>query len=534
MKKLLFIFLSIVLVAGLSLTLSACAEPEESPTPSPTSSPTSSPTPTPTPTAPGGPKYGGTLTVAEPIFPGQPLGWPPEGRGAAVLFQQPCLEPLLKQDIDGTFHPRLATDWEVAGDGSSVTFTLRQGVKFHDGSDFNADVVKWNFDLEMPTGKSSSLNWESVEVLGEYTVRVNLKTWSNSALSDFSFEGGNFIVSKQAFDEHGMDWMRFNMVGTGPFKQVSYERDVQVVYDRFDDYWNEGLPYLDRIVYKTVSDPMTQVAALESKELDGMASGADKRLADLVAGGLVAVTGTLGVAAYFPDSANPESPLADLGVREALEYAINKEAIANALSYGFWDAAYQYAPPTSTAYDPSLPKRTYDVAKAKQLLSDAGYPNGFEINFLVSGDEPGKSIAVAVQADWLAIGVKTNIEMLESAKFEEYQRTGWSNGLLYGSPTGPSDWIRTISNTLPPNESNYISVAKPQAYIDLYNAASQSFMRDPAKEKAVVRYIYENAMCIPVWNVVRAWVTQPYVKDGGFLSHAGAFFWNADTIWLDK
>jgi peptide/nickel transport system substrate-binding protein len=534
MKKVTFLMLSVLLVSSLLLSgvlFTACGGTT---TPATTTSRTTTTQATSTTPPPGTPKYGGTLTLAEPIFPGQPLGYPPEGRGAAVLFQQPALEPLLQQSIDGKFSPRLATKWDVAPDGSSVTFTLRQGVKFHDDTPFNAQAVKWNFDLEMPTGKSSSSNWASVDVVDDYTVRVNLKKWANYALGDFSFEGGNFIVSPTAFDKNGIDWMRFNMVGTGPFKQVSYERDVQVVYEKNKDYWNPGRPYVDKIIYKTVSDPMTQVAALKSGELDGMASGADKRLSDLVAAGLVATTGTLGVAGYFPDSAHPDSPLASQRVREALEYAIDKEAIADTLSYGFWTAAYQYAPPTSTAYDPSLPKRMYDVAKAKQLLQEAGYGEGFEMNFLVSGDEPGRSVAVAVQANWLEIGVKANIQMLESAKFEEYQRTGWNNGLLYGSPTGPNDWVRTISNVLPPDASNYISVDKPQAYVDLYNAAGQSFQRDPVKEKAVIKYIYDNEVCIPLWNVVRAWVTQPYVKNGGFLTHAGGFFWNADTIWLDK
>src|SRR3990172_810528 len=111
-----------------------------------------------TQTPSGSPKYGGTLTVAEPIFPGLPLGYPLERGFAEVIFQQPCLEPLLQQNIDGSFVARLATDWTVAADGSSVTFKLRKGVKFHDGSDFNAQAVKWNFDLEIPTQKPSNIN----------------------------------------------------------------------------------------------------------------------------------------------------------------------------------------------------------------------------------------------------------------------------------------------------------------------------------------------------------------------------------------
>ena len=534
----------ISLVLLLALMLSACGDSKATTTQPATSKPpattqTTTPVSSTTPvgsTTPStsGPKYGGTLVVSEPIFPGQPLGWPPAGGGAAVIYQQPCLEPLLRQSLSGEFTPRLATAWTIDTEAPSVTFTLRQGVKFHDGSDLNADAVKWNFDLQIPTGKSTSNNWESVEVIDNYTVRVNLKAWTNYALSDFSFEGGNYIVSPTAYETHGQDWMHNNMVGTGPFKQVKLERDVQVIYEKFEDYWDEGKPYLDGIIYKVVADPMTQVAALQSKELDGMASGADKRLADLVAGGLEAVTGTLGVGAYFPDSAHPDSPVANPKVREALEYALDKQAIADALSYGFWGPAYQYAPSSSTAYNPSLPKREYNVARAKELLAEAGYPNGFEMNFYITNDEPARSVGVAAQANWSEIGVRANIQVLESAKFEEYQRTGWNNGLLFGAPTGPSNWIRTITGTSGPDGSIYVSMERTQEYIDLFNAAAQSPDKDPAKEQAVINYIHENVMCIPVWEVVRAWVIQPYVKDGGFLSHAGGFFWNAESIWLDK
>ena len=279
---------------------------------------------------------------------------------------------------------------------------------------------------------------------------------------------------------------------------------------------------------------MTQQAALKSGELDGMASGADKNLSDLVDAGLIAVTGQLGCGGFFPSSADPESPLANQKVREALEYAIDKEAIADAFSFGFWGPAYQFAPPSSAAYDPSLPKRLYDPDKAKELLAEAGYPNGFEMNLLCTNDEPGKSISIAVQNNWIEAGLTINIEVLESAKFEEYGRTGWS-GMLYAAPQGPSNWHRTIQGVLAPdNTTGYVSVGKTQEYINLFNAAATSQMYDPDKEKVLVKYITENAMCVPVWNLVRAWVVQPYVKDGGFLTHGGGFFWNAHNIWLDK
>jgi peptide/nickel transport system substrate-binding protein len=528
-----------MLVAVIVASVVACAEPTpttpSTPTPTTPTTPTTPATPT-TPTTPvsGTPKYGGTLVVAEPIFPGDPLGWPPDAYGAAFMFMQHCLQPLLNQDFNGNTSGVLATDWDVAADGSSVTFTLREGVKFHDGTDFNAQAVKFNFDAQMPKKKTSSINWSSVDVIDDYTVRVNLNKWTNYALSDFTWDGGNYIASPTAFEKNGIDWARQNMVGTGPFTQAGYERDVQVVYEKNPNYWDPGKPYVDTIYYKCVKDPMTQVAALKAKELDGMACSADKRLAELEQVGMEGVVVNNGVTVYAPDSIHPESPLANQKVREALEYALDKHAIVDALSYGYFVVCDQFAPPDCTAFDPTIPGRQYDEAKAKQLLTEAGYPNGFEMELLISADEPGPQIAVFMQSYWDAIGVQANIQQLESAKYQEYSRTGWNDGLLYNSPAGASNWVRTLTGSLDPDNTVYISVKRTPEYNDLFNAAATSFEKDPIKEKALVHYIYDTAMVIPVYSKARAWVVWPYVKDGGYLSHSGLGTWDSMNIWLDK
>jgi peptide/nickel transport system substrate-binding protein len=481
-----------------------------------------------------GPKYGGTLTVAEPIFPGQPLGYPPDRMFAEMIFQQMCLEPLLWQSVDGVFHPRLATEWKVADDGSSVTFTLRKNVTFHDGSELNAQVVKWNYDLEIEAGKA--LNWKSVDAIDNSTVRVNLKQWMNSALQDFSFEGGNYIISKAAFDKNGIDWVRQNMVGTGPFKQSDYVRDTLVAFTKNDKYWDTGKPYVDKLVYKCIPDALVQEAAFKAKELDGMASGITPTLVSLVKSGMVAVTGILGVGCYVPDSVHPNSPLANEKFRMALEYAMDKEAYIAAFSNGLFGPAYQWCPPTSAAYDPSLPERKYDVAKAKALLTEAGYPNGASINFYYTNDPPGSDMSQAVAEQWAEIGIKVNAQVLPSAKFEEYSRTGWENGLLFVAPQGPADWGKVIYNTFNPDPktTSYVSAQRTQEFTDLANAAVNSFNRDPVKQRAIVKYMYDHEMVIPTWNVCRAWVTQPYLKGGDFLKQGAGFFWDAASVWLDK
>jgi len=491
-------------------------------------------TTTKTTTTPTGPKYGGTLTVSEPIFPGGPLGYPPERAFAEVLFQQPCLEGLLWQSLDGVYHAKLATDWQIADDGSSVTFTLRKGVLFHDGTEFNAQAVKWNYDLAIAAKKA--LNWSSVAVIDDYTVKVNLIKWQNSALNDFSNEAGNFIISPTYFENNGIEQTRLQMIGTGPFKETQYIRDTLVGYEKNTSYWDPGKPRVDKIIYKTIPDEMVAQAAFKSGELDGMASGITPTLVSLVNSGMVAVTGVLGVAAYLPDSVHPDSPAANENFRMALEYAIDKDALISAFSNGFFGAANQYCPPTSAAYDKTLAPRSYSVAKAKELLGLAGYANGTTINLYATNDEPAASMSTAIADFWDQIGVKTNLELNPSAKFEEYGRTGWNNGFNYTAVTGPSDWGKTIYNLLNPTvgSTSYVSTERTPEFTDLVNAAVNSFMRDPDKQKAVVDYLYQHETLIPVWNVCRAWVTQPYVKDGGFLAQASGFFWDAGSIWLDK
>jgi len=453
---------------------------------------------------------------------------------AETIYQQICLEPLLWQSIDGNFHPRLATDWKVADDGSSVTFTLRKGVLFHDGTEFNAQAVKWNFDLEIGAGKA--IKWDSVDVINDFTVRVNLKYWTNSALADFSFEGGNYLISPTYYEKNGLDKTRAQMIGTGPFKQTQYVRDTLVAYERNTSYWDTGKPYLDKLVYKCIPDAVVQQAAFAAKELDGSASGITPALVSLVKSGMVAVTGILGVECYVPDSIHQDSPLSNEKVRMALEYGMDKPAYINAFSNGLFDAAYQWCPPTSAAYDPTLPKRTYDVAKAKALLGEAGFPNGVTFNFLYTNDPPASDMSTAIAEQWKAINVTANVQILPSAKFEEYGRTGWNNGLLYVAPQGPADWGNVMNNTLSPDpkSTSYVSCDKPQEYKDLITAAVNSFFRDPVKQKAVVKYIYDHEMVIPGWNVCRAWVTQPYVKGGSFLGQAAGFYWDAASVWLDK
>ncbi len=146
-----------------------------------------------------------------------------------------------------------------------ITFTLRKGVKFHDGTDFNAEAVKFNLEAKKAAKMSGTEDWSSIDILDDYTVRINLLQYVNTALARFTAIYGA-MVSPTAFKKNGIDWARWNPVGTGPFQFVGFERDVSAKYKRFEGYWQKGKPYLDGVEYLYIKDPMTQSATMEAKE----------------------------------------------------------------------------------------------------------------------------------------------------------------------------------------------------------------------------------------------------------------------------
>ena len=157
----------------------------------------------------------------------------------------------------------MATSYDLKPDpdNASVTLHLRKGVKFQDGSDFNAQVVKWNLEqTKLGTANASTtMYWKSFDILDDYTIRINFTTWQKGPNVGLGMPATN-MVSQAAFTKNGIDWMRTNMVGTGAFSQSSYQRDVITKTLRNPNYWDAGKPYLNEVHYLYVSDEMTRVA----------------------------------------------------------------------------------------------------------------------------------------------------------------------------------------------------------------------------------------------------------------------------------
>ncbi len=190
----------------------------------------------------------------------------------------------------------------------SVTFKLRQGVKFHDGSDFNADVAKFNMDAQIDSNKAS--NWKSVDIIDEYTIRVNLITYQNMAMDSFADNVLAFFASKEAYLKNGQEWADKNPVGTGPFVFVEYQQNTKAVFTRNDSYWQTGKPYLDGLEIHYVVDELTFMASMKAGELDMINVSMGKQQKDMEDAGFNSDATPMTVYGLIPDTANADSPLA--------------------------------------------------------------------------------------------------------------------------------------------------------------------------------------------------------------------------------
>ena len=425
------------------------------------------------------------------------------------------MEPLLRSTDKGDVTPWLAESYKVADDLTSITFSLRKGVKFHDGTDFNAQAA--------------------VDVIDDYTIRVNLKSWTNTVLSSFADSPGSWMVSPTAYEKNGVDWMRNNPVGTGPFKFVSFQRDVNYEVTKNPDYWIKDRPYLDGIEIKYIADPMTQQAALQAGEADMLELEPGKMAKDLQNLGFNVGFQIVTVYTFLPDSAHPDSPYSKQEVREAVAYSIDREALAKAFSYGFWDAPYQLPPTSNPAYNPNFSlARKYDPTKAKQLLTDAGYPNGFKTTILVNPAIVNHDIGVALQSNLAAVGITAELSYPANMGGFIADSNSLTNVLVIqpvlASPNYNSTFMFFMgpqfmwnNNFLPPPEflaAREVSLSAPKMDVNLIRAATDA--------------LSAKAAAIPLMQAGLGWAMQPDIIGGGFFQRGSSSYFDAAEVWLKK
>ena len=441
------------------------------------------------------PQTGGTLEI---IASSVPVLAPIKTIFAAAGFYLiPVLETLIGQDENGKLAPnKLATSWEIGADGKSLTLYLRHGVTFHDGTDFNAEAVKYNIDVQLGF-RAEVAAVTSVDVIDTYTVRLNLSSYSNTLLQQLSWVSG-MMQSPTALQTHEPEWFNTHAVGCGPFKLISLDSPNSMVFEKYDGYWDAGKPYLDGIVYTFVIDPVTaemSFRAGEGQVWDQMTATNLKSIEDLDVN-INSCPRTIWVA--IGDSANPDSPFSKLAVREAIDYAIDKVGVANAFGANTWEAPTQCASKTQVGYIPGFVGRPYDPEKAKQLVIEAGYPDGFQTTLTVRNNIDMNVVAI-YQANLAAAGIDVEIVPADTGTYRSLLSKGWEGIILNG--LGVSGSVAKVLQNDGPNSNYQVSALATDNTIDAMAAAIAA---DPASEVAanqdLTRAIFEDAVLVP-WNI---------------------------------
>ena len=366
------------------------------------------------------PEGGATIRVA---LESDPPNLDPHRSTAAVDRQvyQNLYDKLVDTDENLKIVPMLATSWTISPDGKTYTFKLQQGVKFHDGTPFNAQAAQFNFDRmrdpKFPSARRSELGPViGAEAVDPYTLRVTLER-AFSPLMYVLTDRAGMMVSPAAAQKDGLNFA-LHPVGTGPFRFVEKIPQDHITLDRNPDYWVKGQPYLGRLIYRSIVDDNARVASLKSGDTDIINAPPLPQIPSLkkeaAQSGARFHVVEKGPFAYNGIDLNVTKPPFDNKLlRQAFNATIDRLAIANVVLQGGADPIYSFFPPGTPAYDPSwkVPPRSLPLAKEK--LQAAGHPNGFAFTLLTVPNQQAQSVAQAVQSMASDAGIQAKIQLVE-------------------------------------------------------------------------------------------------------------------------
>ncbi|WP_416068124.1 ABC transporter substrate-binding protein [Rhizobium sp. ZK1] len=383
------------------------------------------------------------------------------GRYADSLFLDPVLNDanvdiwilsnlydtlLLPTDDGKGVQPGLASNYKVADDGKSVTLTLRDGIKFSDGSPITPGDVAWS--LKRASKKDNGI-WgfmiesiDDVTTEGDKTVTIKLKHPDPAILAALTvFNTGilpekAFEASPGATDEEKAKAFAEHPVGSGPFVLKSWDRGSSMKLVRNEYYWGKGedakpLPYLDGLDFELIPDDATRILKLTSGEIDGAEFIPYARVDELKS------SGSLNMELYpstrveyitlnvRPQLGGKDNPLSNAKVRQAMNYAVNKDAIIQIVTHGVGTPQTSYMSSATPLHVGDKPLYPYDLEKAKSLMKEAGFENGFSTSILVlAGNQDEVGISTALQQMWAQIGIKLELQQVDNPTRTQQYRDG--------------------------------------------------------------------------------------------------------------
>jgi ABC-type transport system substrate-binding protein len=374
------------------------------------------------------PQRGGTLRIA---YEADITGMDPHtSLGIQAMYvEQNLYNTLVTIDENAEYVPDLAESWDVKEDGKVYVFHLRKGVKFHDGTDLTADVVKWNFDrLLNPDEKVITASYftpilDAVEVIDQHTLQIRLKYATNTLLPALAvYRVGFMIVSPQAYKKWGKQDLSAHPAGTGPFKLVRWEQNRIVELERNPNYFKPGLPYLDRLEFRIMKDGVTRATALRAGEVDFVNEVPLEHAARLNDDPKIHVyRGADAAKIYIPLNVQ-RKPFDDLRVRQALTgYGIDRHAIAKIAFLGYAQPLLGVIPPGTRGHEDILEMYPYNPEKAKALLKEAGFDERHPLEYTImthAAYPPLPTVATVMKTQLESLGVvKVNVEVVDRPIF---------------------------------------------------------------------------------------------------------------------
>ncbi|QIA64577.1 ABC transporter substrate-binding protein [Vibrio astriarenae] len=376
--------------------------------------------------------FGAAAAEIKVAYDADPVSLDPHEQlsGGTLQMSHMVFDPLVRYTQELDFEPRLAASWERVDD-TTFRFKLREGVKFHSGNDLTADDVVWTFDRlkESPDFKAIFEPYEKMVKVDDYTVEIIskgayplvLQTATYIFPMDSKFYSGTTEDGKDKAEvvKHGNSFASTNVSGTGPFVVASREQGVQTVFERFGDYWDEDTGNVDKLTLVPIKEDATRVAALLSGGVDMIAPVApnDHNRVESASGvDLVTLPGTRLIT--FQLNQNSNEALKDVRVRQAIVHAINNEGIVKRIMRGFATTAGQQGPEGYAGYKAELTPR-YDVAKAKELMAEAGYADGFTLTMMAPNNRyvNDAKVAQATAAMLAKIGIKVDLKTMPKAQY---------------------------------------------------------------------------------------------------------------------
>jgi peptide/nickel transport system substrate-binding protein len=455
----------------------------------------------------------------------------------------PVGECLIMQTSDNRIDPWLAESYEVDLEAGQIRFKLREDVKFHDGSQFNADAVGWEIQQYIDHNVLSPA-MSGYEILGEYEVAITFETYSGAVISMLASHAHAF-VSKENYEKVGEEKAMQIMCGTGPFKVESFVPGGEVVLVKNDDYWRKDLgePYLDGMTFQNLTDQMSQTLAVQtegSAGIDFLCSSSQEQVATLRdTADVDIITNPNGAITLFPSSIDPNSPFAKLEVRQALAYAINRDPLLEARGFGMLQPAYQFIP---DIYQGHLPESDelphFDPEKAKELLAEAGYPDGFKTKLIGEYGLVDQDFVVALASQLADVGIECELEFPTQAASNEYRMAGGYDGLFIGRLTTFTTIYLSfmLMGMDPTSDQFYPSTWRPttQEAQDLFLKVRLDAGADASLPAAYQKLMLENVVNVPIYYTAEYYVLKSNVHGGGLGEWAGGVDWLPGQIWKEQ